>query len=267
MMFDRFPKYYQLFTELEDWVKQKFPQEYEIFRFHNMDLAFRLRDLELICLRYEEDKKKWDQFGKRFNRFQKDVKLGSLSQKELQQESEILGKQSLQYSELLLLDVDSFFVFARILLDRIPFLLIPFYKGIVTIQNPKLVDFRQHFEWFKNHQELVLDSEFRTSMISFGEWFMKTLRNPRNEFIVHSQQETESQENGHSKERGGRVQPEIGLNGWVKLQRYVPRTIGGKKVGVPTKSMEVNDLSQLFNKIIEFLEFLSKYFSEKLSGL
>ena len=68
-MFEEFPKYYRLFTELEDLVKQKFPQDYEIFRFNNMDLSFRLRDLELICLRYEDEKKKWKKYGLRMNSY------------------------------------------------------------------------------------------------------------------------------------------------------------------------------------------------------
>jgi len=86
MTFDGFPKYFALFTELEDLVKQKSPQEYEIFRGYNMDLAFKLRYLELICLRHENDKKKWEQFGRRMSKFIKNVKSESLSQKELQQE-------------------------------------------------------------------------------------------------------------------------------------------------------------------------------------
>ena len=126
MAFDGFPQYFALFAELEDLVKQKYPHEYETFRFYNMDLIFKLRYLELICLRYENDKKKWERFGRRQSRFIENVKSESLSQKELQQESGILGKQFIQYSELLMFDIDSFFVFANILLDRIPFLLRPF---------------------------------------------------------------------------------------------------------------------------------------------
>jgi len=252
MMFDGFPKYFRLFAELEDLVKQKFPQEYEIFRFYNMDLAFKLRDVELICLRYEDDKKKWKQFGKRQNRFMENVKSDSLSQKELQQESEILGKQFIQYSELLLLDIDSFYVFARILLDRIPFLLRPLYKDIVSKQDVKIRDFKTHLDWFQKNPESVLDSAFYDRMISFREWFIEKLRDPRNELIVHPE--------------WGHVRSEISFNGKVKLLRYKPHTIGEKRVWTMTDSMELQDISKFFKKIIEFLDFLSKYFLEKLSS-
>lgn len=80
MTFDGFPQYFTLFTELEDLVKQKSPpQEYEIFRGYNMDLAFKLRYLELICFRHENDKKKWEQFGRRMSKFIENVKSESLS--------------------------------------------------------------------------------------------------------------------------------------------------------------------------------------------
>ena len=254
-MFEGFPKYFRIFTELEDLVKQKFSQEYEIFRFYNMDLAFKLRDLELICLRYEYDKKKWNQFGKRQSRFMENVKSESLSQKELQQESGVLGKQFLQYSELLLLDIDSFFVFANILLDRVPFLLRPLYPDIIThlyIAKKYFEDFRKHLDWFQKNPKSVLDSEFYDRMLSYGKWFCEELRDPRNKLIVHPHWDT--------------FRSEMCYNGKVKVIRYKPSKTGEKRTWIRTESIELSDISEIFKKIIEFLEFLSKYFLEKLSG-
>ena len=254
MSFDGFPKYFQLFTELGDLVKQKLPQEYETFRSYNMDLAFKLRDLELICLRYEADKKKWNQHGKRLSTFIDNVKSKALSQNELQQESEILGKQGILNSELLLLDIDSFFIFARILLDRIPLIIGPLQKNIVTKQDISgIADFKKYLDWFEKNPQDVLDTEFYTKMISFRNWFYKKLRDPRNEIIVHS--------------RRGIIRSEIGFNGKVTLLRHDSKTIGKKKLWRITKTLELTDISEYIKKIIEFLEFLSKYFSEKLSGL
>lgn len=235
MTFDGVPKYFRLFSELEDLVKQKRPQqEYEIFRSYNMELAFKLRDVELICLRYEDDKKKWKQFGKRQSKFMENVKSDSLSQNELQQESEILGKQFIQYSELLLLDLDSFYVFARILLDRIPFLLSPLYKDIVTKQDVNTRDFKTHLDWFEKNPESVLDSAFFGIMISFRKWFYEKLRNPRNKLIVHPE--------------WGHVRMEMSFNGKVKLLRYDLKPIDAKRVWTMTKSMEVQDISKFFKK-------------------
>jgi translation elongation factor EF-1beta len=193
MTFKRFPQYFAFFGNLQDLVKQKYPNEYEPFRFYNMDLAFKLRYLELICLRYENDKEKWEQTGKRIDRFIENVKSESLSQNELQQESSILGEQSLQYSELLMLDIDSFLVFANILLDRIPFLLRPLYKGKVTkcdIAKEHFEKFNKHIFWFQNNCQAILDLAFCKKMVSYGTWFSENLRELRNKIIVHPKWDT-----------------------------------------------------------------------------
>jgi len=248
-MFDGFPKYFAIFTELEDLVKQKYPEEYETFRFYKMDLMFKLEYLELICLRYADDKKKLEQSGRRQSRFIENVKSESLSQKELQQESEILGQQLIQYPRFLMLDIDSFFVFARILLDRIPILLKPFYKGIVTKQDVATIDFKEHLDWFENNRESMLDPTFYDKMISFRKWFNEKLREPRNEIIVHPKRPFHS---------------EISFNGTLERIRYEWQTNGEKRVWKKRESTEMPDISELFKKIIEFLEFLNGYFSEKL---
>jgi hypothetical protein len=255
MTFDGFPQYFALFAELEDLVKQKYPNEYETFRFYNMDLAFKLRYLELICLRYADDKKKWKQYGRRQSRFIENIKSESLSQKELQQESGILGKQFIQYSELLMLDIDSFFVFANILLDRIPFLLRPLYKGKVTnrdIAKKHFKSFRKHLCWFQKNRESVLDSAFYDRIISYGNWFSEKLRELRNEIIVHPRWDT--------------FRSEINFNGKLKRIRYKLQTIEGKRVWMKTEFTELPNISRLFEKIIEFLEFLNGYFSEKVTS-
>lgn len=99
----------------------------------------------------------------------------------------------------------------------------------------------------------MLDSAFCDRMISYGKWFCEELRTPRNKLIVHPDWDT--------------VRSEICFNGKVKLLRYKPSTIGKKRVWIRTEIIELPDMSEIFKKIIEFLEFLSKYFLEKLSEL
>jgi len=64
MAFDWFPQYITLFSDLGDLVKQKYPHEHEAFRFYKMDLAFKIEYLELICLRHENNKMKWENYKK-----------------------------------------------------------------------------------------------------------------------------------------------------------------------------------------------------------
>lgn len=250
MTFDWFPEHYAIFTELEDLVKQILPQEYETFRIYNMDLAFKLRYLEVICLRYRNDKTKWKQTAKRLSRFIENSE--SLSEDELQEESRILAKQTLQYSELLNLDIDSFFIFARILLDRIPYLLRPLYKGIVAEQEVATRDFREHLKWFKKHPESILDSTLYDRMISFGEWFEEELREPRNEWIVHP--------------KWSHIRSSIGFDGEVERLRYESRRVGEKREWMMVETTELPEIPRLFERIIGFLKFLNKHFSEKITG-
>lgn len=188
----------------------------------------------------------------RQSRFIENVRSESLSQKELQQESAILGKQFVKYSRLLMLDTDSFFVFAKILLDRIPFLIKPLCRGIVTKQDVTIPthDFKRYLDWCKENPKSMLDPAFYDKMMSFRKWFEGKLREPRDDIIVHP--------------RPHHFRSEIRFDGKLKRIRYELRTNGGKRVWKPTTSTEFPDISRLFKKIIEFLEFLNGYFSEKL---
>ena len=93
----------------------------------------------------------------------------------------------------------------------------------------------------------MLDSAFYDRMISYGKWFCEKLREPRNEIIVHPDWDT--------------FRSEISFNGKLKRIRYELRTIGEKRVWMKMESTELPEISNLFKKIIEFLEFLNEYFS------
>ena len=251
MTSNRFPQYALLFARLNNLVQQKLSHEYESFRFYSEDLILKLRYLELICLRYKADKKRLERYGRRFNRYIENVKSESLSQKELQQESEILAEQGIKYPELLNLDIDSFFIFARIVLDRIPFLLKPLYRGIVTKQELATRGFKEYLDWFEANPKSVLDSTFYDKMISFRKWFYEKLRAPRNEIIVHPKHPFRN---------------ETSFNGKAYRVPYELQTIEEKRVRKKLESTELPEISKLFNRIIGFLEFLNEYFSKKLNN-
>lgn len=249
MSFKEFPKYFTLFTNLEDLVKQKYPNEYEAFRFYKMDLMFKLEYLELICLRYESDKKNWEQTGKRMNKLIENVKSKSLSQNELQKESQVLGMKTVLYSRLLMLDKDSFYVFANVLLDSVPSLLRPLYKGKITnldIEEKHFKTFAIHLDWLKKNRESVLDSVFYDRIISYRNWFWENLTRQRNKIIVHPELNT--------------FRSEIDFSGKLNRIEYNLSPIGENRKWVKMESTEFPDISSLFKKIIEFLEFLNGYF-------
>lgn len=250
MVFESFSKFNRLFNNLENLVQKKYPHEYDAFKFYHMDLIFKLQYLEIISLRYEDDKNNWIEINKKLNRYLETYK--SLSQKLLEEESRNIAKQVILYSTLLELDVDSFFIFARILLDRIPYLLRPLYKGIVTNQEIAIRDMREHLDWFKNNPKAVLDLTFYNKMISFREWFYEKLREPRNEYIVHPE--------------WNHIKSSINSEGKIEKIRYKLHSLGERKIWSRMESTELPEINMILGKIIEFLEFLNEYFSRKLSS-
>jgi len=80
-------------------------------------------------------------------------------------------------------------VFSRIVLDYVPWMIKPYLKGHITKQDPKTVNFRQFCEWFRDNPDKVIDEEFNEFLIDFYDWFMKNLRNPRNDLLVHLKRE------------------------------------------------------------------------------
>ena len=64
-----------------------------------------------------------------------------------------------------------------------------YLKGHITKQEPKTVDFRQFCEWFRDNPDTVIDEEFNEFLIDFYDWFMKNLRNPRNDLVVRLKRE------------------------------------------------------------------------------
>lgn len=251
MAFKGFSKHFTILSKIEDFVQKEYPHEYKDFKYYKIDLMFKLEYLELIHLRYEEDKKNWEQTAERMEKFIEDVKSNSLSQQALQQESEVLGEKSVQYSRLLMIDIDSFYIFANILLDRIPFLLKPLYKNRVIktdIEIECFDNFRKHVNWFIKHPDSIIDVKFRDRLLSYGSWFFENLRNPRNQIITHP--------------CWSFFLDEIDFKGNMKRIRKLISVNEKRKVKEETM---FSDISILFRKIIEFLEFLDGYFAVNLS--
>ena len=247
---EKVPKYWltMFFTELEELVKLKRPNKYERFRYYNQGLNSKFRYLELIYLRYKDEKKNWNRLLERLNKFRENLEL--LSQDELQKESQELGKKTILYSNSLFLDIDSFFIFSKILLDRIPYLIKPLCKGIITNQDIAVYSFTDFVNWFKNNPEYVLDSIFYNEIISFGEWFKEKLKYPRDKIIVHPAWRT--------------------ISSIIKYDAKIERTVYKLRMDLDEEiweeldSLKMPDINVILEMIIKFLEFLNKYYCEKL---
>ncbi len=240
--------YFRPFDKLKGLIWELIPNEYENFQFYYSDLISKIQTLNIICIRYKVEKNLFMQASQRENDLNE--KENSLSEKEVFEEHIKNGKQLMKNFKLINLDVDSFFIFSRILLDRIPYLLRPLFKGIVTKQDVAIRDFKKFIDWFYNNPECILDPNFLDKMLFFRKWFYDELREPRNELIVH-------QEWDH-------IRQTITTEGIIMRLRYKLRADEDKQVWDIVKSTELTDLSILLEKIAEFLVFLNQYFYDKL---
>jgi hypothetical protein len=246
MAFTQFPKYYAIFSDFENIVQTKYPNEYASFQKYSGDLILKIRCLEIICLRYNEDKKNHVQIMDRLERFIENIE--SFPQKELQDENETLANLMIKHMSQLIVDVESFYIYARIMFDRLPPLLKPFLKGIVSNNEVATISFYEFLKWFKNNSSEILDDSFRREILSFRKWFLEKIRAPRNEFIVHSKWDI--------------VQQAILPDGTLQMTRL---SKSKNRAWLEIESIELPDIQNLMERIITFLEFINIFFSSNLS--
>lgn len=90
-------------------------------------------------------------------------------------------------TQLVHLDTECFLIHAKIMLDRVVFLMKEFFKGKIVAKGSKPKDsFTKFRNWFMNkeHSHLVLDEELANYLKSETEWFDE-LVNVRDHLIVH----------------------------------------------------------------------------------
>ena len=173
----------ELFNKLSKIVEKKYPDSSEGFKKFCGAIQNKIQLLELIKNRYGDSA---SFINECFEEAEKNIRLYATSA-----DPEIL-KKSHEFSERfhfarksVILDIESFLVFSRVLLDYIPWMMRPFLKGYVTKEDPATVDFRKFCEWFKKNPNKVIDTTFSKFILEFYEWFMEKLRNPRNELVIH----------------------------------------------------------------------------------
>lgn len=232
MMFSEYKPGPLPFQNVLDIMKKKFPKYNVHVEFYHEDLSFKLEYLELITLRYTHTKKRFVEL------FDKSLEMTSEETFEF-----------LQSVSALQLDADSFLIFSRIVLDRIPIILQPLYKGIVTKHEPKTINIQQHLDWFSKHRTDVKDSEFLNQMIIFKKFFEEELREPRNEIVVHPKRK--------------HYRSSISNDGTLTRYEYVYDTT--ETIWKPVKIMPIKDIDYLYKEIWRFIFYLNEFFLSNLN--
>lgn len=144
---------------------------------------------------------------------------------------------------LLKVDIESFLVFSRVVLDYIPWMLEPLLKGVVTLHMPSTYDFREFCEWFRDNPSLVKDREFSEFLLSFYGWFMTNLRNPRNDLVIHLKRKY--------------ILDRFSSDGKILRMKHSPWACPGDE---PEGEFELTSPVELFDHIYEFLIQLEAHF-------
>lgn len=231
----------ELFYKLSKVVEEKHPNSSEGFKKFCGAIQMKMQLLELIKNRYRDSASFLDECFK-----EAEKKLGLYA---TSANPEVLRK-SHEFSERfhfarksVILDIESFLVFSRVLLDYVPWMMRPFLKGYVTKQNPATFDFRKFCEWFKKNPDKVIDLKFSNFILEFYDWFMEKLRNPRNDLVIHLNQKY--------------TLDKFSSNGSIIRFKHSPIIQGEPSV------YELTSPILLFEKILEFL----KVFEDHLVGV
>jgi len=235
MIFEDFKPAYSPFWKILQKMFDQYPEYYQKAEFYHRDFSFKMEYLQLIVLRYLNAK---DQFQK-------------ILEKGIQIVTEHESMDLHQLSRQIELDTDTFLVFSRMALNRIPHILKPLYKDFVTENEPSTVEFTTHIEWFKKHQSDIRDQMFVKKILDFKEFFELSLRTPRNEIVVHPKGKHYFSSINYE---GVVVRFEYELDEKNKRMRTISRT-------------QIEAVDVMFNKIIDFCNYLNDYFIDKMTEL
>lgn len=229
------------FPKLGKVIREKYSERYRSFNAFQGSIFYLFQSLEILCVNREKDKKYWTAHAQAVG----DLVRSNMLEKIPLEENQNLSRRTTIFSRLNQLDVDSFFVFARILLDRIPYLLEPFFEGIVTHKGttPDKRGFRVHLDWFVKNKELVLDEKYLEKIIPFKGWCETNLFAFRDNIIVHPRQ--------------FQITSRISQDAQLTRISFDPKNETKKEYPMPI-------IKDVLTGIIDFLNFLDDYFYNKL---
>lgn len=237
--------FFELFSKLDTKIQERYADSYDSYKNYRGAILLKMQLLELIKYRYMDSQVLINDCFEEFKRHKVAYKTSA--------DPEIL-KNASEFSERfrfarrsLQVDIESFLVFSRVVLDYIPWMLQPFLKGVVALHMPSTYDFRKFCEWFRDHPDLVTDREFNEFLMRFYEWFMTNLRNPRNELVIHLERQ-------YTLDR-------ISFDGKIIRMRYSPET--GPR-DLPADEFQLISPVELFDHIYKFLIQLESHFVKLL---
>ena len=239
--------YFNLYNELGNKIQEIHPDEFQTFSKFQSATASKMRLLDMIILRYNYSKKIYDEW---WQETQANLRLYATSDDpEILRQSDAHARKGDFARRSIILDIESFLVFSRVMLDNIPWMLSPFFKIYISKNQPKTTDFRKLCDWFNKHPDEVEDKEFLKYILEFRDWFYENLRDPRNELVIHL--ERNSTYDAFSSD-GKIIRSKNSPNSDSRLIHGM-----GKQLGSPPL---------LFEELIKFHKKLERFFLEKINS-
>ncbi len=194
----------------------------------------------MLIFRYENSKQLFDAWMQ-----EAEEKLGlyaSSADPEILRQGDALARRCLYARKLIILDIESFLVFSRVMLDYVPWMVRPFLKGQISKNEPRTTDFRLFCDWFEDNRDDVHHEDFLTFILDFREWFYENLRDPRNELVIHLERQY--------------TMDKFSVDGTILRMKYsVPS-------GDPDETFQLGSPPILFKKLVEFHGTFETFFIE-----
>ncbi|MFX1508629.1 MAG: hypothetical protein ACFFDC_21310 [Promethearchaeota archaeon] len=179
----KIPHFFELFSKMNDIIDEKYSKSSAQFFQFRRAIQRKMQLLHLIKSRYLDSA---DLVKKGLNTAKRKLELYTTADPNVLQEASEFSERWLLARRSLVLDLESFLMFSRVVLDHVPWMLQPCLKEYVAHEEPEIVDFQHFCEWFRDNPDKVKDEEFRSFLLHFYSWFLANLGNPHNDLVIHS---------------------------------------------------------------------------------
>lgn len=237
--YERARKFIRLFDPLENIINMGFSRIRGMFRFRYLDLKYTLSFLEIIYLRYVEELECYKKYVDSLKASGPDI--------------ELMGNV-MHYEELVNLDYQSFLIYARILFDRLVYMLEPLFEEVITKKghSPKIRSFNAHIKWFNddNNLKYIIDNDYVELLNSICDFFYDDLKNPRDDLIIHPK---------------GRITIPSIKDGNIFLIDYRREMITDNIEQWIQEPTELPEIEGIYEQILRFLNEVNDFFCNILS--
>ena len=237
------------FDDLESVLQSKDYKKSIQFSMYYQDILNKFRFLYIINYRIKDGKyicEKMDLIDKRINE-------SEYSDEDIYSYKYFIGNNFMSAIDSNFLDIESFYIFARILIDRIPYLISDLHTGLLF--DNKEYSFktriRNYVDFLEKHHDEIKDEMYYKTFLEFFIWFEENLIDIRDHFIVH-------QNNMH-------IRNGLTYKNYINVKDVIYYDIKTNIILDDEKTRLILSEDEILKKILEFCDYINNYFIKRLS--